>query len=229
MAGSSGLSTLRTKAELAAPLWHTLGLLLAAISWGLLGMQSHSLVAGEARHGNVLYYLSVVLSEWELAFYVWLGGLIPGSGPVRDFIGGRWRGVKDVLGDIGIAVVFSIAFTGIAVLMDFLLKPSPMESVEFLNPRGVAEIALWVTMSITAGFCEELAFRGYLKRSSSGVDGERRARSAGIGRPLRRWPLVPGVKMVIVITVLGTLFGILCAVAQELASGHDCACAERCR
>jgi len=53
------------KAKLVAALWHSLGLLiiLLAICWGLLRMQSRSLAAGEQHHGNVEVYLSVIASE----------------------------------------------------------------------------------------------------------------------------------------------------------------------
>jgi len=68
----------RPARTLVAPLWHTLGLLLA-ISLGLLHVQSLKLAAGEQHHGNVILYLSVIASEWALSFYVWLGGVIPGA------------------------------------------------------------------------------------------------------------------------------------------------------
>jgi len=39
-----------------------------------------------------------------------------------------------------------------------VLGPSHTESLGFLNPRGVVEVTLWVLMSLTAGFCEELVY-----------------------------------------------------------------------
>ncbi len=66
--------------KLVAPLWHTLGLLLLllAISLGLLHMQTLKLAAGEQHRGNVILYLLVILSEWVLSFYIWLGGWYQG-------------------------------------------------------------------------------------------------------------------------------------------------------
>jgi len=55
--------------------------------------------------------------------------------------------------------------------MNFVLGPSHLESVGFLTPRGGAEVALWVMMSVTAGFCEELVYRGYLQRQFLALTG----------------------------------------------------------
>jgi hypothetical protein len=37
-------------------------------------------------------------------------------------------------------------------------------SIQTLLPRGPIEIFLWIGVSISAGICEELVFRGYLQR-----------------------------------------------------------------
>ena len=221
MANGTESSTLRPKPRLAAPLWHTLGLLMIqlAISLALLWMRSRGSAAGEQHHENVILYLSVIASEWALFFYVWLGGLIPGATRVRDFVGGRWSNRKDVLRDIGIAAGFWVFVTAVAVFMNFVLGPSHLESVGFLTPRGVAEVTLWVMMSVTAGFCEELVYRGYLQRqfqaltSSFTVAVLVQAVLFGIAH----W--YQGVKMMIVITVLGILFGILAHWRKSLRPG----------
>ncbi len=125
MANSAEPSTRRPKPKLVAPLWHTLGLLmiLLAISAGLYRMQSRSPAAGEQHHGNVVLYLSVIVSEWAMSFYIWLGGLIRGATKVRDFVGGRWRNRKDMLRDIALACAFWLAVTGVGVFMNFVLGP----------------------------------------------------------------------------------------------------------
>jgi|SRR5208282_756863 len=197
------------KPKLVAPLWHTLGLLLIllAISWGLLHMKTLEPAAGQQHRGNVILYLLVILSEWVLSFYIWLGGLIPNATRVRELVGGRWSSAKDVLRDIGWAAALWIVVTGVAVLANYVLRPK-IESLAFLNPRGAAEAALWVMMSISAGFCEELVYRGYLQKQSLALTGNvalavvAQAVLFGVGH----W--YQGVKMVIVITVLGVLFGI---------------------
>ena len=222
MANSAESSTRHRKPKLAAPLWHTMGLLMIqlAISLSLLRMRSRSPAAGrQHHHENVILYLSVIASEWALSFYVWLGGLTPGAARVCDFVGGRWSNRKDVLRDIVIAAGFWILVTAVAVSMNFVLGPSHLESVGFLTPRGGAEITLWVVMSVTAGFCEELVYRGHLQRQFLALTGSA-ALAVSVQAVLfgiAHW--YQGVRMMIVITVLGILFGILAHWRKSLRPG----------
>jgi len=74
-------------------------------------------------------------------------------------------------------------------------------------------------MSITAGFCEELVYRGYLQRQFLVLTGSvalavlAQAVLFGAGH----W--YQGVKMVIVITVLGVLFGVFARWRKSLRPG----------
>jgi uncharacterized protein len=221
MANGTESFPLRPRPRLVAPLWHTLGLLMVqlAISIGLLWIRSHRATADEQHHENIILYLSVIASEWALSFYVWLGGLIPGANHVRDLVGGRWSNRKDVLCDIGIAACLWILVTAVAVFMNFVLGPSHLESLGFLTPRGVAEVTLWVMMSVTAGFCEELVYRGYLQRQflalTSSVNVAVLFQAALFG--LAHW--YQGAKMMVVITVIGILFGILAHWRKSLRPG----------
>jgi uncharacterized protein len=217
MASSATVSTPQPKPKLVAPLWHTLVLL--AISVGLLWMQSRSLAAGGQHHGNVIHYLSVITAEWALTFYVWLGGLIPGATRFRDLVGGRWSNLKDVLRDVAIAAAFWVVFAGVGFFMNFVVGPSHTKSLGFVNPRGVAEVTLWVMMSMTSGFCEELVFRGYLQRQFLALTGS--AALAVLAQAVLfgacHW--YQGSKMVIVIAVLGVLYGILAHWRKSLRPG----------
>jgi uncharacterized protein len=221
MANSAEPSTRQPKPKLAAPLWHTLGLLMIqlAISLSLVRLRSRSPAAGEQHHENVILYLSIIVSEWALSFYVWLGGLIPGATRLRDFVGGRWSNMKDVLRDIAVAVVFWIVLTAVALFVNFVTGPSPKGSLGFLNPRGAAEVTLWVVMSMTAGFCEELVYRGYLQRQFLALTGSVAlgVLAQGVLFGIAHW--YQGVKMVIVITVLGILFGVLAHWRKSLRPG----------
>jgi uncharacterized protein len=176
-------------------------------------------MAGEQHHESVILYLFVIASEWALSFYVWLGGLIPGATHVRDFVGGGWSNRRDGLRDIGIAVIFWILVTAVAVFMNFVLEPSHLESIGFLTPRGVAEVPLWAMMSVTAGFCEELVYRGYLQRQflalTSSITAAVLVQAVLFG--IAHW--YRGVKMMIIITVLGIFWGILAHWRQSLRPG----------
>jgi membrane protease YdiL (CAAX protease family) len=74
-------------------------------------------------------------------------------------------------------------------------------------------------MSITSGFCEELVFRGYFQKQSLGL-----TRSAAFGVLAQavlfgicHW--YQGVKQVILISLLGALFGILAQWRKSLRPG----------
>jgi membrane protease YdiL (CAAX protease family) len=200
--------TPRAQAKLIAPLWHSLGLLiiLLAISWGLLRMQSRSLAAGEQHHGNVMVYISVIASEWAMTLYVGLGGLIPGTMRLRDLVGGRWSNRREVSRDIALAIALWIAATGVGILGGLTLRPH-VEPLAFLSPRGVAEVVLWVVMSVTAGFCEKLVYRGYLQKQFLALTGNVAVAvlAQGVLFGVGHW--YQGLKMVIIIALLGVLFG----------------------
>jgi uncharacterized protein len=77
--------------------------------------------------------------------------------------GERWRSLRQVFTDIGIALIFLVA--SIAVLSIFGAHTrAPDSATQFLLPQGRLESALWIVMSLTAGICEEALFRGYLQR-----------------------------------------------------------------
>jgi uncharacterized protein len=209
---------------LIAPLWHTIGLLflLAGVSLGLFRMQTEGAapaMPAVPHHGNVAVYLAVIACEWLLVLYIWLGGRRAGAVPFRDLIGGRWGSAKAVLRDLAVAGAFWVVWTLVAIGLNLLVGPSHMKPLAFLNPQGAADIALWVMMSLTAGFCEELVYRGYVQRQVAALTGS--AASAVLAQAVifgvGHW--YQGVKMVFVITVLGVLFGILAQWRKSLRPG----------
>jgi membrane protease YdiL (CAAX protease family) len=214
----------KSKTATVAPLWHSLGLLLLllSISLGFYKAQSaspseHSL--GEPTGGNAALYLAIIASEWGLWFYIWLGGRCNGAVPVRDLIGGRWSNVKSVLLDIAVAAGFWLVWSAVAIAVASLTGPSQAEPASFLNPKGPFEVVLWVIMSMTAGFCEELVYRGYLQKQILALSGSPtlaitvQAIIFGAGH----W--YQGSKKVIIIAILGALFGLLANLRKSLRPG----------
>jgi membrane protease YdiL (CAAX protease family) len=214
----------KSKSAKVAPLWHSLGLLLLllSISLGFYNAQSaspteHSL--GEPTQGNAGLYLAIIASEWGLCLYIWLGSRCKGAIPVRDLIGGRWSNMKSVLLDIAVAAGFWLVWSAVAMAVGFLEGPSHAEAAAFLNPRGPVEVTLWVIMSVTAGFCEELVYRGYLQKQILAVTG-----SATLAVMVQAIIFGAGhwyqeSKKVIIIAVLGALFGLLAHWRKSLRPG----------
>jgi membrane protease YdiL (CAAX protease family) len=214
----------KSKTAKVAPLWHSLGLLLLllSISLGFYSAQSASPTAsglGKPSGGNITLYLAIIASEWALWFYIWLGGRCKGALPVRDLIGGRWSSMRSVLLDVAVAAGFWLVWSAVAMGVGALMGPSHAEPAAFLNPKGPIEVTLWVIMSMTAGFCEELVYRGYLQKQLLALTGSAavaimvQAMIFGAGH----W--YQGSKKVIIIAVLGALFGLLAHWRKSLRPG----------
>jgi CAAX protease family protein len=83
---------------------------------------------------------------------------------LRDLIGGRWRRVRDVAIDVAFGLGFWAVWSLFSVAWNRALGHGPAASVQALMPRGPIEASLWVALSLSAGFNEELVFRGYFRR-----------------------------------------------------------------
>ena len=123
----------------------------------------------EQHRGAIGIYLTAMALDWALFFYMWF--FVRKSGlRLRDLIGGRWN-LKSLSLDIAIAVPFWIVWELTARFMHRLLGPSSARSVDILLPRGFLEMAVWIGLSLTAGFCEEAVFRGYLQKQFHALTG----------------------------------------------------------
>jgi membrane protease YdiL (CAAX protease family) len=78
---------------------------------------------------------------------------------------------------------------------------------------------VWIGVSLTAGFCEEVVFRGYLQKQLQAMTGS--AAIAVLGQALFFGVAhgYQGVKNVIVIAVLGLLYGLLALGRRNLRPG----------
>jgi membrane protease YdiL (CAAX protease family) len=83
-------------------------------------------------------------------------------------LGDRWRSTQDFFRDAGIAVGFWI-FSTIIISILGGHGGADNRAAQMMLPRGNAELALWMLLSVTAGICEEALFRGYLQRQFSAL------------------------------------------------------------
>lgn len=209
--------------RLVAPVWHTalLVALFLVLALGGALMQQRSAPTGALPRPSrpAALYLSLMAMEWGLVLYVWRGGLRRTGTSLRDLVGGRWSGPRDVavdlllgLGTWGIWTIFSLAW-------DRWLGAGHAASMRTWLPHHPAEIALWVALSTTAGFCEELVFRGYLLRQFHAL-----TRHAGLA-VLAQAALFgvshgyQGVQACLTITVYGLLMGALALGRRSLRPG----------
>jgi len=155
-----------------APAWHTVLLIAFFLCMSLAGLIFQNSAGPQAAAAKqapplVPLYLSLFLGELALVFYVWKGGLRRSGTPMRELIGGRWGSATDILRDLALGAAVWGAWNLIPMAWGRMVGADHATTVEgFLPTRGV-EYLSWTLLSLGAGFCEELVFRGYLMRQFS--------------------------------------------------------------
>ena len=118
-----------------------------------------------------------------------------------------------------LAVLAVAAITLLCIPDNAFSLSKTVEAVGSLTPRSAAEIITWVALSLTAGFVEEVVFRGYLQRQFMAIT---RSASAGVAISAFIFGAAHayqgGVQMFI-ITALGAMFGILAHWRKSLKPG----------
>ncbi|HUE43862.1 MAG TPA: CPBP family intramembrane glutamic endopeptidase [Candidatus Sulfotelmatobacter sp.] len=198
---------------------HTLVLLVILL--GGAGMMYFS--AGQLRaadHPNrTALYLSTATWEWMLTAYV-LWGVRRRGTPPEAVTGAKWKSFLEFARDFGIAVLFwFVALMVLEATASALHFRGSKASVGFLAPRGWMEVALWVLVCVTAGFCEETIFRGYLQKQFIAWSGSAAAGVVASAVVFGACHVYQGVKPATVITVYGLMFGILAQWRKSLRPG----------
>jgi uncharacterized protein len=161
------------------------------------------------------FYLTAILGDAALLYYCWFG-VHQYGGTLETLTGGRWSSWTAIGIDIAIALPFWLVWEGAAYGVVWLLGPSNAKSVSDLLPRSVAEVLAWIVVCITAGFCEEIIFRGYLQKQFQALAGSvaiavlAQALVFGLAHCYQGW------KQVTVISFLGVLYGALAAWRKNL-------------
>lgn len=154
-----------------APWWHT-GLLVALLVGGsaLNARQAHRQAMG-ARH--VARYLVGMAAEVIFLLLVWWG-LRLRRVTLREVAGIR-PGLRALGEDFLAAGVFwimaMVLLAVIGVVLRLLHFAAPQKALMALAPRTGLQVLLWICLSVTAGICEEIAFRGYFLRQFGSLAG----------------------------------------------------------
>ena len=219
---AASISSPPPRQKLIAPIWHTVLLVSIFLGITIAGalFQRHAQSSSGAfqQHPNVVpLYLSLIAVEWLLVYGVWAGIRSRGVRLV-DLIGGRWHSAKDVLIDIVLAIVVWILWLGIQAGASRMV-PSHAKSVSKLLPQNRLEVVLWIATSLSAGFCEEVAFRGYFQKQFEAMTG-----SVAAGMTLQAILFgishgYQGLQAIVMIILFGFLFGILAFWRKNLRPG----------
>lgn len=208
-----------------APWWHLIGylLILAYLTASGFHLQHVGNTSGPAAPAGQLaahakamqnYVIDIVV-DWAILAYCWFGVWLHG-GNLATLTGGRWTAWKGILADVAIALPFWILWEAIAYGVHLLLGPSKARSIGAILPQSLFEVLVWIVVSVNAGFCEEIQSRGYLQLQLYSLSGSivaavlGQALVFGLGHSYQGW------KQVIVISVLGVLYGALAAWRRNL-------------
>jgi membrane protease YdiL (CAAX protease family) len=211
---------------LLAPWWHTALMVLVILSLSLAGVRQLRNFGERPLH-LVMNYSLTIIYEWTLAAVaVW--GIRMRNVPLRQLLGEQRPGARAWLTDVAVALGYwAGAILILAILGNALVKfsgshidPQKIGDVtQKLTPVTGVEMMLFLILSISAGICEELVFRGYLQQQF-----------ARIGR--RMWVGVvlsalvfgaahgyEGVAGVLLICAYGAMFGVLALLRRGLRTG----------
>ena len=212
-------STSRDPYAAVAPWWHTV-LFVAAIA-GLSVLQSRpaAIAHAMAMPSRIPLYAQTLIFELVLFFYVWLAGLKLRRVTIRELVGGRWTRLDDFLIDVATALLFWIVVAAALAIVQLFVKYNGVRAAQELLPQTIAEMVAFAVLSVTAGFCEEFVFRGYLQRQFLAL-----AKNAPLAIVLQALVfglahLYQGWRPVVGITVYGALFGVLAWWRKSLRPG----------
>jgi len=220
MTADANATPQRTSRSLIAPAWHTVVFIAIFVGISIVGgffqhaVKQHPL--GTVSSANAVPgYISVVVFEWLLVLYVGMG-LHRRGVRLRDLIGGRWATPKDVMRDFALGAGLWAFWIG---LMNPHILGGGTNAAQALLPHGTFESVAWIPVALSAGFCEQLAFRGYLQQQFQAITG-----SAGLAVLIQAivfgvGHLYEGGGPVGRITLFGILFGLLAVWRKSLRPG----------
>lgn len=167
------LAKVKPSSKLVAPVWHTaimLFLWLAPSYWLIQGKHLFS-----SRSPLWLAYTLQLAGQWIL-FLILLTGLMIRGTRLRDLTGAGWTSWKSFLKDARLGGKMMLWNVGITIVLAVLLlrflgswgRHSPPD---YLSPHRFIDLLGFIPIACTAGFTEEVAFRGYLQRQISALTG----------------------------------------------------------
>ncbi len=158
--------------EAVAPWWHTILVLAPIAIASLAGAFEHGLPNANlpGMSHRLSAYITVLGEEWLGVLLVWWAlrrrGLTLGS-----LVSGRWNTPRAFFTDVAIGVGFVVVAVPLTAGLLYLLGASNNPALANLTPKTLLELVVYLALTASAAFSEELVFRGYLARQFSGWTG----------------------------------------------------------
>jgi uncharacterized protein len=200
--------------------WHTF-LLIGFLLFSSYLFASLDVGSRPPAQGRPLLYCQFIAFEWMLFAFVFFGS----DKALRNKIKSIFRNPSKILIDTLIAAAIWAFFAVAAPHIIRVLGYSGWGSTQALLPVGMLQVVMWIVLSMSAGFCEEVVFRGYLQEQFA------------------RWTRLPvvgllaqailfgishgyqGPKNMTLIAVLGCIFGVVVLWRKQLRPSviaHTC-------
>lgn len=201
-----------------APAWHTVLVVLIMLAISGLSAYSRGLVQLGHSQSRIGRYATAIIMEWVVVGFIWFGLRLRKQN-LRILLGENWGGARQILRDLGIAILFLIVSNLVLSLIGHLLKAAANDAIRNLLPHTSGEIAVYFLLTVTAGVCEEIIFRGYFQRQFSAW-----FKNATVAVVLQATIFgaahgYQGLKLMLVIVVFGTMFGTLAQWRHSLRPG----------
>ncbi len=174
MASSTAIAAADIRRQSIAPWWHTV-LVLAPIAIGSVasayqhGLPNANLPGVSHRLSS---YFTVLIEEWFGVFLVWLA-LRRRRLTLGSLVSGHWQTPRAFFRDLGLAVGFMIVVVPLVGGVAYLLGANTNSAVANIPPKAAFELVVFLALAASAGFGEELVFRGYLSQQFSAWTGSR--------------------------------------------------------
>lgn len=162
-------------------------------------------------------YIGLIAVELALVWFVVIGVRARGH-TLLDVVGRRWRTASDALIDL-LWAAGAAAFLRFLGPLLFQLLGRWNTATGFLLPKSASESVVWIAVSVAAGLCEEIVYRGYLQRQLWSLTRNLPAalilQSAifGLGHIYQGW------KPALVTALFGLVFGLVAALRRSIIPG----------
>jgi uncharacterized protein len=220
MSASAAIASANIDTHAVAAWWHTVVVVAPIVIGSIASAYQHGLRNAHLPgvSSRLSGYITVLAIEWVPVLLIWLA-LRRRALPMATLVSGRWQTPSAFLRDLGVAAGFWVIAVPLGGVIAYVLGGKSLEpTMAKVVPKTPLELGVFLTLAVSAGFCEEVVFRGYLTRQFSSWTGSHRAAIAlqgvafGLAHGYYRWAMVAPM-------ALGWLLGLVAYWRKSLRPG----------
>ena len=199
---------------------HTVIMIIILLSFSISGLISNTSMDNTISSTfKITLYLATAIGEWALLYYVWIGIKKAKKISLTQLISGK-DNLEFRFNDILKGVTFWIIASIILCLVKYLLGLPIISNTNYnLLPQNYVEYILFFVLSLSAGFCEEIVYRGYFQKQFSSIFNNKWMAILLQGILFGFSHGYQGIKYMVLISVFGVLFGLLAVYVKNLKPG----------